>query len=93
MEVISSIDSNQYQEQINSALEEMSLCVDSVPLRLYEESYRKLTYLFKYEPYTDYLRSQQRPNEIDFLDKIFNIVTFLFNDQKDQKQVILLRCS
>ena len=91
--MISSIDSNQYQEQINSALEEMSLCVDSVPLRLYEESYRMLTYLCKYEPFTDYLRSQQRPNEIDFLDKIFNIVTFLFNDQKDQKQVILLRCS
>ena len=48
-------------------------------MNLYEEAYLTLTLLCRYEPFTAYLRSQQSSfADTDFLDKIYNILLFLF---------------
>jgi len=57
----------------------MRLCIDSKPLNLHEQAYLTLTYLCKHEPFTYYLRNQQSAfADTDFLDKIYNILLFLF---------------
>lgn len=59
----------------------MSLCTDSKPLQLHEQAYLTLTYLCKYEPLTYYLRNQQSSfADTDFLDKIYNILMFIFKN-------------
>ena len=79
LEIISTIDPHSHYEQINSSLAEMRLCVDSRPLHLYEQAYLTLTLLCRHEPFTSYLRSQQSSfAETDFLDKLYNILMFLF---------------
>lgn len=88
LEVISTIDSQDHFEQINSALSEMRLCIDLPPQELFEQTYLTLTYLCKHEPFTEYLRNQQSAFvDIDFLDKVFNILFFIFNLNSDQTQV------
>lgn len=58
----------------------MRLCADEPAVRLFEESFLALTLLCKHEPFTDYLRVQQSQfGDIDFLDKIYNMLTFLFS--------------
>jgi hypothetical protein len=79
LEVISSTDSQHFYEQINAALSSMRLCADEPGVRLFEESFLTLTLLCKHEPFTDYLRAQQSQfGDIDFLDKIYNMLGFLF---------------
>ena len=79
MEIISTIDSHSHYEQINSSLGEMRLCVDSKPMHLYEQAYLTLTFLCRHEAFTSYLRNQQSVfSDTDFLDKIYNILMFLF---------------
>jgi hypothetical protein len=69
----------------------MQLCVEDKRIHLYEESYRTLTYLCKYEPFTEYLRNQQSTLiEVDFLDKIYNILSFIFSDKS--VNIFLFRC-
>jgi hypothetical protein len=60
----------------------MRLSIENEPNKLYEASFKTLTFLCKFEPFTIYLRRQSSLNSIDFLDKIYNIIGFLFNDQK-----------
>ena len=60
----------------------MRLCADEPAVPLFEESFLVLTLLCKHEPFTDYLRSQQSQfGDIDFLDKIYNMLTFLFRSK------------
>lgn len=62
----------------------MRLCADAEPIHLFEESFHTLTLLCKHEPFTNYLRKQQSQfGDIDFLDKIYNILGFLFNSSKE----------
>lgn len=79
LEVVASTDSHHFYEQINAALESMRLCADEPAVRLFEESFLTLTLLCRHEPFTDYLRAQQSQfADIDFLDKIYNTLAFLF---------------
>lgn len=57
----------------------MSLCTDAPPIHLHEQAFLTLTYLCRHEPFTQYLRNQQSSfADTDFLDKLYNILLFLF---------------
>jgi hypothetical protein len=68
----------------------MRLCIDSKPLNLHEQAYLTLTYLCRHEPFTYYLRNQQSAfADNDFLDKIYNILLFLFKQDSFSRSITI----